>query len=235
MEANDAMLQKVRALLAKAEATPFEAEADAFTAKAQELIVRFRIDRVLLDKERARTGGSAVARRIDLEDPYLKAKVVLLSNIADANQCRVIWPKPQRFVHVFGVADDIDAVEELFTSLLLQATGALLRAGSKQDEFQRNRTAAFRRAFLLSFALRIGQRLAETVEATVEAAAAETSVALVPLLAARAEASEALARETFPRVRPLRASVSDAEGWHAGSAFADQADLSRHRKVARGA
>lgn len=235
MSSNDAMLQKVRALLAKAEATPYEAEADAFTAKAQELIVRYRIDRVLLDKERARDRGSAVARRIDLEDPYLKAKVVLLSNIADANQCRVIWPKPHRYVQVFGVADDIDAVEELFTSLLLQATGALRRAGSKQDELRRSRTAAFRRAFLLSFALRIGQRLAETVDATVEAAAAETSVALVPLFAARAEASEALALETFPHVRPLRASVSDAEGWHAGAAFADQADLSQSAKLARGA
>jgi hypothetical protein len=235
MGTNEAMLQKVRALLAKAEATPFEAEADAFTAKAQELIVRYRIDRVLLDKERAREGGSAISRRVDLEDPYLKAKVVLLSNIADANQCRVIWPTAQRYVHVFGVADDIDAVEELFTSLLLQATGALRRAGSKQDEFGRSRTAGFRRAFLLSFALRIGQRLAETADATVEAAAAETGVELVPLFAARAEASKALALETFPNVRPLRASVSDTEGWHAGAAFADQADLSQSGKLARGA
>lgn len=235
MGTDDSMLQKVRALLAKAEATPFEAEADAFTAKAQELIARHRIDRVLLDAGRAHDRETPTTRRIDLEDPYLKAKVILLSNIADANHCRVIWPKPSRYVHCFGFADDIDAVEELFTSLLLQATSAMVRAGSKQDEFRRSRTTAFRRAFLLSFAVRIGQRLSEAVDATVEAAATETSVALVPLLAARAEASEALARETFPRVRPLRASVSDTEGWQAGSAFADHADLSLHRKLASGA
>jgi hypothetical protein len=33
----------------------------------------------------------------------------------------------------------------------------------------------------------------------------------------------------------VRATVTDAEGWHAGSIFANQADLSSHRKVARGA
>src|SRR6187402_3719364 len=104
MGTNDSMLHKVRALLAKAEATPFEAEADAFTAKAQELIARYRIDRVLLDAAGTHDHESATARRIDLEDPYLKAKVILLSNIADANHCRVIWPKPQRCVHCFGNA-----------------------------------------------------------------------------------------------------------------------------------
>ncbi len=235
MDTNDSVLHKVRLLLAKAEATPFDAEADAFTAKAQELIARYRIDRVLLDRGEPQGSQTPLARRLDVEDPYLSAKVVLLSRVADANDCRAVWPKPLRHVELFGFADDLDAVEELFTSLLLQATAASRRAGSKQDDFGRTRTTAFRRAFLMSFAVRIGQRLQETVDETVGAAAAETGVALVPMFAARAEAAAALATQTFPSVRPLRARVSDAEGWHAGSVFADQADLSVHPKIARGA
>jgi len=235
MDTNDGMLHKVRALLAKAEATPFDAEAEAFTAKAQELIARYRIDRALLDARESRGHDTPVARRVAVEDPYLTAKVVLLSTVAHSNDCRAVWPKPLRHIQLFGRADDLGAVEELFTSLLLQATVALRRAGSKQDAFGRSRTTAFRRAFLMSFANRIGHRLRETVDATVGAAAAETGVALVPMFAARAEAAEALAVQNFPLLHPLRATVSDAEGWHAGSVFADQADLAMNSKIARGA
>jgi len=235
METDDSVLHKVRALLAKAEATPFDAEAEAFTAKAQELITRYRIDRALLDAREPHDRETPLARRVDVEDPYLRAKVVLLSRVAGANGCRAVWPKPLRHVELFGFGSDLDAVEELFTSLLLQATAAMRRAGSKQDLFGRSRTTAFRRAFLLSFAIRIGERLRETADATVDAAVAESGGALVPILAARAEAAEALARASYPSVRPLRARVSDAEGWRAGSAYADQADLSIRRQVARGA
>jgi hypothetical protein len=235
MDTNDSVLRKVRALLAKAEATPFDAEAEAFTAKAQELVARYRIDRALLEARESRGHDTPVARRIAVEDPYLTAKVVLLSTVAHANDCRAVWPKPLRYVQLFGRADDLGAVEELFTSLLLQATVALRRAGPKRDGFGRSRTAAFRRAFLMSFAHRIGHRLQETVDATVGAAAAETGVALVPMFAARSEAAAALAAQNFPLLRPLRATVSDTEGWHAGSAFADQAELAVNPKIARGA
>jgi len=231
----DDLLHKVRALLAKAEATPFEAEADAFTAKAQELIARHRIDRALLGAHEPGNRESPVARRVAIDDPYVSAKVVLLSRVAAANDCRAVWPKPLRHVELFGFVADLDAVEELFTSLLVQATSAIVRAGSKRDGFGRTRTTAFRRAFLVSFALRIGQRLQETVAATVDAVAAESGGELVPILAARSEAADALARASFPSTRPMRANVSDAEGWRAGATFADQADLSVHRKVARGA
>ncbi len=115
---------------------------------------------------------------------------------------------------MLGYADDLDSVEELFTS---------------------SRTAAFGRAFLTAFAVRIGQRLRVAVDVAVTVAAAESGVALVPILAARSEAVEALARETFPHSRPLRATVTDADGWHAGTAFADEADLAVHSKLARGA
>jgi hypothetical protein len=234
MSTNDSVLQRVRALLAKAEATPFDAEAEAFTAKAQELIARYRIDHALLSARNLHDRETPLPRRVHVEDPYVTAKVVLLSRVADANDCRSVWPKPLRYVELFGFADDLDAVEELFTSLLVQVTAALRRSGSKRDTFGRSRTTAFRRAFLMAFAVRIGQRLQATVAATVDAAVADTGRELMPILAARAHAAEALARASYPFTRPIRASVTDPEGWHAGSIFADQADLSIHRKVARG-
>ncbi len=233
--ATDNVLHKVRALLAKAEGTPFEAEAESFTAKAQELIARYRIDRALLGAHDASGRVTPIARRVHIEDPYLRAKVILLARVAAANGARSVWPSPLRHVELFGFAEDLDAVEELFTSLLVQATAAMQRAGSKQDAFGRSRTAAFRRAFLMSFAVRVGQRLRETVDSTVDAADAESGGALVPILSARSEAVADLTRATFPSVRPMRTTATDAEGWHAGSTFADLADLSLRRRLARGA
>ena len=79
---------------------------------------------------------------------------------------------------VVGFPADLNAVELLFTSLLVQANTAMLRAGGKKDEFGRSRTRAFRQSFLVSYAIRIGERLEEatahaTAEAVDELAAAE--------------------------------------------------------------
>jgi hypothetical protein len=221
------VLDKVRALLAKAESTTFDAEAEAFTAKAQELMTRHRIDRAVLgargNRYREEEPGH---RRFRIENPYAGAKALLLSKVADANGCRAVWSKSLGFTTVFGFIDELDAVDELFTSLLVQATAALRRAGSKYDRYGQSRTARFRRSFLVAFAVRIGQRLHETVDAVVEAAVVETGTELVPILTARATATLAAAEAAFPATRGFSPAATDGEGWFAGTRFADQADLS---------
>jgi hypothetical protein len=147
------ILTKVRALLAKAESTTFDAEAEALTAKAQELMTRYRVDRALLDNEqRGPHRPEPVSRRILIDSPYADAKATLLSTVGDPNGCRTVWAKPFRHCTVIGFPDELDAVEELFTSLLVQAEHALIREGSKQDRYGRSRTKQFRRSFLVAFA-----------------------------------------------------------------------------------
>lgn len=219
------VLDKVRALLAKAESTTFEAEAEAFTAKAQELMARHRIDRAVLDAGRHEGREQPAARRVGVDDPYADAKAMLASGIASANGCRAVWSKELGFTTVFGFPGELDAVEELYTSLLVQATIALRREGSKQDRYGRSRTTRFRRSFLVAFAQRIAHRLTETVAATVDAASEETGTALVPILAARDEAAAAAAEEAFPEVGSFAPTATDGEGWFAGTLFGDQADL----------
>ncbi len=227
------LLDKVRALLAKAESTNFDAEAEAFTAKAQALMARHRIDRAVLDARGLGRGEEPVGRRFGIDDPYAGPKATLLGNVAGANGCRAVWSKGLGFSTVFGFADELDAVDELFTSLLVQATAALRRAGSKHDGYGRSRTKSFRRSFLVAFAIRIGQRLRDTVAATVETARVETGTALVPILAARAGATSAAAEAAFPETRSFSPAATDGEGWYAGTRFADQADLSVNPKLTR--
>jgi|SoiMethySBSTD1v2_1073268.scaffolds.fasta_scaffold07163_4 uncharacterized protein DUF2786 len=226
--ADAGVLRKVTSLLAKAESTTFPDEAEALTAKAQQLMTRHAIDRAQLEAGR---GDEPVAggRRLGIDDPYANPRYLLLAAVADANRCRAVWTRAWGFATVFGDEGDIDAVELLFTSLLVQATRAMVlepRPAGRSG----GGTRSFRHAFLVAFAGRVGQRLAEAAD-TVTVEAAARSAALVPLFTARREAADRALGEAFPETRTMRVSARDAAGWQAGVRAADRADLDLRRPV----
>jgi hypothetical protein len=215
------LLARVRAMLAKAESTIHPAEADTFTAAAQELMARHSIDQVLLTQ---RSPGPASpdrpgARRIGIDNPYEAAKAALLDRVARANRCRSVWSRALGFGTVVGFDADLDAVETLFTSLLVQATTAMTRAGAQVG---RARTRAFRRSFLAAYAVRIGERLTEITRAQ----AAGSAATLLPVLASRGEEVDEAVAELFPELSEYDVgAVTDAEGYASGTWAADQAGL----------
>ncbi|WP_300609249.1 hypothetical protein [Trebonia sp.] len=179
-------------------------------------------------------------RRIAVDNPYEAPKASLLQTVAQANRCRIIWSKELGLVTVIGFPADLDAVELLFTSLLVQANSAMLRAGAKRDAHGRSRTRAFRQSFLVSYAIRIGERLSEATGHAAQQVAAQQATGsaggtdLVPFLAARRravdDAVDAMFGDTLTRSRAVRA--TDAEGWHSGRIAADMANLHNHVPVA---
>ncbi|MFJ9657169.1 DUF2786 domain-containing protein [Streptomyces griseoflavus] len=212
------MLGRIRALLAKAEATGFPEEAEALSAKAQELMARHSVDEALL-AAREPSGESPDACRIGVEPPYEQAKAVLLDAVAGANHCRAVWNEPFGFSTVVGFASDLEAVELLHTSLLVQATTAMTRAEAAQRAGGRKRTKTFRQSFMAAYAHRVGTRLA---------AAAETEVSddLLPVLASRAVAVADRTDRLFPETTTTRMrGVSDAAGWEEGARAADGAQV----------
>jgi hypothetical protein len=231
-------LNRIRALLAKAESTEFPEEAEALTIRAQELMARYRIDAAVLAAGTGPAGRDGPGgRRLFVDSPYEPAKVTLVNVVARANRCRAVQHPQLGLVTVVGFPADLDAVELLFTSLLVQGTTAMVAAGPKRDRYGRSRTRAFRHAFLASYAGRIGERLREAArwaerEAGQEAAAGVPGTSLLPVLAAREQAVEDAVSEMFPRLacRP-GTSISDYEGWAAGRAAADTAALHGCREV----
>jgi len=223
---DERVLERVRALLAKAESTPYPAEAETFTAGAQSLMARHSIDRALLEATAPRREGPG-GRRVGIDNPYEGPKVALLDAVARANRCSTVWSKELGFVTVVGFPGDLDGVELLFTSLLVQATTAMTRAGSRQDGFGRSRTRSFRQSFLLAYAGRIGERLAEATAAQAESVAAEPEGAgLLPVLAARHEEVTEAVSALFPHLRTTSIGrARDGEGWASGRASADLARL----------
>lgn len=225
---DDRVLRKVRAMLAKAESTQYAEEAEAYTAAAQRMMTRYRIDSAMLEVSGARTTEGPAGRRIGVETPYESAKVTLLCAVAQANGCRTVWHKSLSFCTLVGTSADLDLVERLFTSLLLQAATAVSHLGARSETGSHARSRSFKRSFLTGYAVRIGERLTEASRSEVQEAGARPGGAeLVPLLAARGREVDRAVETLFPSLRPARSRVSslDADGWASGRGAADAARL----------
>ncbi|MGY0006783.1 DUF2786 domain-containing protein [Micromonospora sp. I033] len=215
------MLDRVRALLAKAESTTFPAEAEALTGKAQELMARHSIDAALLDAAAERPDRPSGVR-LGTDAPYAAAKALLIQEVAAANRCESIWSDDLGFATVLGFPADLAAVELLHTSLLVQATAAMLRGRGERRTGGGRRTKGFDESFLNAFALRIGERLRAATAAAAEERADDR---LLPVLAARSDAVRERVDQLFPGVTRHRLQVRDAEGWSSGTTAADRASL----------
>ena len=216
-------LSRVRALLAKAESSSFPEEAEALSAKAQELMTRYALDRVLVEAETS-VPDAPVSRRLWLDTPYLDAKSLLVQVVAKANRCRAIFDSHWGFVTVVGDENDLDSVALLTTSLLVQATRAMIASGQNQAA---SRSRSFRQSFLVSYATRIGERLEKAAETTL--AESPDSDRLLPVLASREQRVQATFTTLFPDVVGKTVSVSSHEGWDAGRSAADRAQLHNTR------
>ncbi|WP_443055655.1 DUF2786 domain-containing protein [Streptomyces sp. NBC_00690] len=215
------MLNRIRALLAKAEATTYPDEAEALTAKAQELMSRHSVD----DASLAPKSTVPSACRIGVDPPYETAKAILLDAAASANRCRAVWNSTFEFSTVVGFEGDLESVELLYTSLLVQGTAAMARAEGAQRAGGRKRTKTFRQSFLMAYAARLGERLAAVAQGV------SAPQDLLPVLATREVAVTARTDELFPRTTTTRVrGVTDEAGWLHGRAAADEARVSPERR-----
>jgi len=220
--AGEKLLGKIRALLAKAESSSFPEEAEALSAKAQQLMTRHALDRVLVDADTS-VAGDVTTHRLWLDTPYVEAKSLLVNVVAKANRCRAIFHPAWGFVSVLGDENDVESVELLTTSLLVQATRAMVASGGKAARNEHSRSRAYRKSFLVAYAARIGERLEEAAEATI--AQAHDSARLLPVLASQQRQVDTAFEVMFPAVVGKRVSVSSHQGWGAGQAAADRAIL----------
>jgi hypothetical protein len=210
---DEKQLGRVRALLAKAESSSFPEEAEALSAKAQELMTRYALDRVLVESSAPDIPAS---HRIWLDTPYLDAKSLLVHVVATANRCRAVFDSRWGFVTVVGDEHDLDAVALLTTSLLVQATRVMIADPA-------GRSRAFRKSFLVAYATRIGERLEKAAEATL--ADAPDADRLLPVLASHDLKVQTAFTTLFPTVVGKSVTVRDLDGWDAGRSAADRARL----------
>jgi hypothetical protein len=157
----------------------------------------------------------------------VSAKTYLVAIVGNANACKNVTYDALGFITVLGEQVDVELVELLATSLLVQAGRAMLSARANVP----SRSRSFRRAFLISYANRIGERLEEAKQHTERAVSEADRSRLLPVLARRDAAIDSKFAELFPTVRSRRTTVSNHAGWAAGRAAADQASLSARAPV----
>ncbi|MBX6388412.1 MAG: DUF2786 domain-containing protein [Frankia sp.] len=235
---SDALLGRVRKLLAMAEAEGLTEEArQSYNAKAAELIAQYGIDRALLEESgpvRARAADVV----LDIHPPYARDKVTLLASIVAPLGCRLVHRTARgadgrtgHAAHLFGMDSDLTRVQLLFTSLLVQQAQALALATPPRWEDPR----AFRRSWMAGFAVAVQQRLAEAERAAAERAQAThadgPSVALV--LADRSSRVDAHLASVYPRLRAARGRHLSGSGGRAGYAAGQRADLGTRSGVTR--
>lgn len=228
-DVDEKALVKVRALLAKAEATEFPDEAEALSAKAQELMSRYSLQEAVTDHERGRT-PVALARRIWIENPYAGPKAVLVQAVSRANRCRAVWAENLGVITIVGSETDLNLVELLTTSLLVQANRAMLGAGRRSGSGSQTRTRSFRQSFLVAYAQRIGERL-DSTSASVTGEITQHAK-LLPVLAASNRAADELTDQLFPSMTPRAITASNGAGWGAGRAAAEMAVLDVQDSIA---
>ena len=228
MSAPASLLERVRKLLAQAEdASVTVAEAEAFNAKAAQLIARHGIDAAHL----AATGQARddIGHKvIVVEQPYARDKAQLLTSVADPLRCQTVHTTgTDRYtVRVYGFASDLERVELLYTSLLVQAVRDLVHV--RPDGWGES-TAAYRRSWLAGFASAVCTRLrrAEQHATTEQPTVSGASTALV--LRDRSTQVADAVTAAHPRLRTMRrrdlSGTGNTDGYHSGA----RADLGSRR------
>ena len=167
----------------------------AFSRGERHLSVVHGVDQALLslaDPEAGPVGD----RMITIVPPYARDKAGLLAAVAMSLRCRVVHLERRGTArsHLFGHAADLERVELLFTSLLVQAAHGLATAVVPWGEHH----AAFRRSWLVGYTEAIRARLLES-----EKSAADAAPGAELVLVDRTELVEQRRDEVYPRLAKL--------------------------------
>ena len=219
------ILDKIRALLAKAEATEYTSEAEAFFAKAEALMAKHAIDEALVWAEKIGAERDKVTSVvINTGTAYSNMKGALVGTIARHYNSKPVMTG-KGLVTCVGFKSDLEAVEILTTSLLLQMERAMVRDCPKFNS--PGQSKSWRNSFFAGFVSKIESRLSEqrAQDRATERESGNSSVALV--LVDRKKEVDAEFRTLFPRVRSTRSSYRNNGGAEAGSRAGANASLNR--------
>lgn len=228
---DEKLLDRVRKLLAKAEAEGCtEQEAEALTSKAAELMAKYGINQALLNATKPSADNKPTDRKVVVPSPYASMKGNLLYDLATAMGCRAIELSARSsngvVIHVFGFRSDIERMEVMYTSLLLQMTNQVLRAEVPPGATGPGKRA-FRRSWMFGFIRAVVARVEAAENRAKREAEQDTSdgkpgAALV--LADRSLAVKSAFDEAYPKVRTVRITYS-VEGYRAGYTSGQQASI----------
>jgi hypothetical protein len=220
-----AWLDRVRKLLTKAEdpgVTPEEAQ--LLTEKAAELMAKYGISQALLDSARP-DAGKPGNRMIDVPNPWSREHAHLLCGLAAAMRCQSVMltgGKGGTRVHLFGFTSDLDPVDVLYTSVMLQMANGLRQ---QVVPGANARARAWRRSWLLGYTTAVIERVKRAEQtAEQEAAADDSKPGAALVLADRSVQVASALRQEYPHTRTASVTYSGS-GYRDGHAAGQRANL----------
>jgi len=222
-------LTRIRALLDNAESYAQQGNNDAaesYRNKAISLMARHGIEEAMLSARHHRD-EVPVQRRVDLPRPYPQDKAALLNAITQALGARAIrFTGQEPHMILVGFDSDLDRVELLYTSLLIQAFAELARTPLPHDT---NRVS-FTKSWLAGFATVVGSRIEDAEARARGEYAAENGVGTEIVVRDRSQRVESTYAQLFPQRRTTRRSVGSGVGYLRGRDAGQRADIGA-RKV----
>lgn len=214
------LLERVRKLLNKAEAEGCtEQEAQALTAKASELMAKYGIDQALLDATAPQPCKPA-NKKIQIPNPWSKVHAHLLQGLArelGVQSVRLTNYKVTT-VHLFGWDNDIERLELLYTSVMLQMANGSRRL-TIPLYYMAPHVRAERRSWMLGYVAGVVEKVREAEARVVKETLAEKGTGAEMVLADRSLVVRNEFKAAYPSTRTTRATYTGRQydnGYRAG-------------------
>lgn len=230
-------LDKVQKLLAKAERAGTPEEAEVFAGKAQELMTKHALDEMML-RAAGQSQDGIHQTRIKLKTTVWQGDLELISNIADQNDVHVSYSTHPGAVYVTltGFRSDVEMVEMMFASLLLQVIAAE-RQAMKARKVDGVQTIAnprnFKKSFRIGFAHAVWKRLKEARDTTqAEAVRQDTTGTMALVIVEKTEQVDTWVEENMS-LRHVNRQTSIGDGFREGVQAGSIADVGSTQEALR--
>lgn len=235
-----AKLAKVRALLDNAESLEAKGNPEAaelYRNKAISLMAVHGIDEAMVAAAEKRQ-ETPVQRTLEVANPYRLDKQILLQRVAEGLGCKAVRIISTPYVHVVGFESDLDRVELLWTSLLLQGLSHVAKTPGSEISWEwawftasEKRTArvSFAKSFLAGFSVVVGQRLKEATDRARADYETSHSTSTDLVVADRTTRVGAAYKTAFPKVRTTKRAVRDGAAYSQGRDAGERADIGTTR------
>lgn len=224
---NNPMLARVRAILAKAEdpaASP--EESTTYFAKAAELMAKYGIEQAMLSAAKP-VADKPSNRLIVIEGAYGKDRQQLLAFIGTALGAETVYTrvfeadKVVNAVDLFAFQSDLDRIEVLYTSLLLQAFNGMKHGSPRSGES----TTSYRKTWLSGFSSAVYHRLKQAEDAAKSNHETQSGDSVALVLADRKSRVIAERNRKYKKLSKMPKRKLSGSGWSEGSAAGKRADL----------
>lgn len=218
------LIQKILELAARSDKP---GEVEAAQAKAQQLILKYQIEEARL---KGHTSSSDVTMvKLEVDEPFMHNKCVLLNIIAANNFCRVL--EGMGYCKIYGYANDIEICIKIYSMISLHMLSELnnKRSDALKSLIITNghQSRSWAASFLDGYCITIDKRLELAIAETMDSMSNDKSVALV------VRNKQHAVEEYFQRIPrakvPIKQVNTTVSGYSDGVESARLADLQQTR------